>query len=276
MKKSTKIVLLLLPVLFQLGCSQFIYHDQGREYRPGTAKSFPLDGTLYVRTVGADNYARSKGHELNLLSTNAPGKKVDSAKANSLYKQIPVSYEKKGTKVIEIEYLFFSKNRDRVLYISTVADRYKDRYSDPARFLGVDNPNVADFRLFLFGERNPANRSQYIFYYRDKKHMDTWTTAIDAGNLELTMIEKKRLDALEDVFLLRDALANPMNFEKQSHFRIWYLAKDEKDKSKAEPLLTPFVQVIENEGEYKLLFPFAHHQITFPYSQVIYAIRSLP
>lgn len=272
MKKIANLIFVFFCFLELQHCSQFIYKDHGARCRPANTKLIPLDGTLYARAVTSNNYQIRVNQQFNLLSTTSPKDSIIENKSGKVHKLLlPLLSAKISTKVIEIEYLFISADCQDILYVSTVADRYQNRYSNDSTFLGLDHPNVADFRVFLFGRRNPSNQDQYIFYDRDGKHMDTWTMATDpSGNLDLALIEQKRLDALEEIYLLNDALAHTLNFVKQPNYKVMFLEKKAKNKSQAEPLLTPNIQIVQHGKNYTLLFSFQDHNITFKDKQLIY------
>lgn len=169
-------------------------------------------------------------------------------------------------RIIEIEYLWISRCQHTVLYVSTVADRFQNRYSDKS-FLGLDKPNVADFRILLIGK---VDTDKVVFYGRDGAHTDTWTIREKASEIRLQMIEQKRFGELEEVFLLDDAVHNPLVFKKLNSWKVMFLDKDDKIVNHAVPLADNNLHYASAGNRFGLMFDFTNCKVAFPESYIIY------
>jgi len=264
MKKKSELYMVLATALLISSCSSFIYKKFGAAYTlPGEKGQIVLDGTydLYVRAVTSeDRPIAGSGRQQRILGLVKDGTARGGAGMS-------------GKKIIEIEYLWVSHTRlgnTTVLYISTVADRYQDRYSSLS-FLGLDKPNAADFRIFLIGRICPEHPDQIKFYDRDGKHTDTWTIRETVAEIGLKMIEQKRFTQVEQVFVLDDALYNPLAFKKQNNWQLMFLGKNDTDTRHALPMSGNLLHYAATGNKIALLLDFKNYTVGFPESHVIYA-----
>lgn len=223
MKRYYYISIIILTTILT-GCSEFSYQLKPA-MAPGFAASphIPLDETyvLYVRAVTSETRTVAPNKTEKVLSIHQGGAAKGGRNTQG--------------KIIEIEYLFVSPTLGRVIYISTVADRYENRYSSSS-FLGLDNPNAADFRVFLIGRISPHDPDHFTFYFKDGKHTDNWTITRHSQAISLRRIEQMHFASFEDVFEIHDALAHPVTFTKMDRWAICYLPKDDTNPAHQQPL----------------------------------------
>lgn len=249
MKNKLTILIALLVFTLAGGCTKAIYTIEGPGYElPGAIGAVPFDDThydLFVRTVSVQEEA-----SIRTLKVNA------------------------GTagKLIEIEYLFISKTGHNVIYISTVADRYKSRYSG-TDFPGIRQPNVADLRVFLVGTFDQRNVEKFTFYYPDGEHTDTWWLHKQDGTGDrlLRSIEQKRFTEYIASFPLEDGLGSKLIFKKQSGG--WQLIfREAGNTHPPETITAPVIQFGKpGKKSYTVAFKVNDRVITFPKRFMIYS-----
>jgi hypothetical protein len=269
MKKRTLMKLFLLSSLaLTWGCGKTLYSVEDKAYTlPDQAGSILLDSRtrLYTRTV----YTIDRMH-----FAYGPGIKVDTAKAakpqaaTNLRLLTPVLQA--GSTLVEVEYLFISGDGKTALYISTVADRFKKRYTGSS-FLGLTRPNADDFRVFLIGKIDPADHDRITFYSPDEQHTDTWYLRHEKDTLVLRQVEQKRFSNFEEVFLIDEALYSKVVFVPQPSWEINYLPKNAKAGAKPEAWSGNRISVGKSGKKFRLLFTFPGEMLVFPSRFVIYS-----
>lgn len=260
MKKSN---LLFLALLLCCACKTAvpIYKDRSADFKLiGENGTFPLDETyeLYARAVTAkDRLAPGEKRAHRTLEVLDQAQKVKATKG-----------EQQNSPIIEIEYLFLSRKHHKVLYISTVADRTQKLYNADGLY-NLEHPNVADFRAFLFGQISAFDHNQFTFYHKDHAHTDNWTISSSKSGsvLTLTKIEQKKFNNFEDIFLIDEAFAHPITFEKQKNCEVIFQERAGKDTTKLlvpESISGGNIQFAKDGNKYMILFVFPSHRITFP------------
>jgi len=255
MKTQLSIYIILISTVLLAGWEKTVYSIKPANYQlPGTTEKLKLDGSfeLYVRAVQTGNITVTGNHKQRELSLFKKGVTKGGTPVNA-------------PKIIEIEYLFLSSNT--AVYISTVADRYETRYSS-TKFMGIETPNAADFRVFLIGRADKTDPDKYIFYDKKGKQTDTWTVQKNGVNVRLLLIEQKHFNQYEDSFILSDALYNELIFTRQDNWEIKYLDTVHNTQEKMKESV-----IYYNTGgkTYTLLLPFTDHCLTFPNDHIIYS-----
>lgn len=255
MKKQRIVFFICFAAGLLGGCSKTVYTIHPATFRlTGQTGYITLDGSfsLYVRAIQTGNKVVPGAHKQRELSLFKRGVTKGGTAPNA-------------PKVIEIEYLFLSPTI--VVYISTVADRYETRYSSK-KFMGIETPNAADFRVFLIGRVDKTDPDKYIFYDKKGKQTDTWTIQRQRDLINLLLIEQKHFDQFEQAFILKDALYNELSFIKQPAWEIKYLDTSTNIQEK----MTGSVIYYNTGGTHcSLLFPFTMHCLTFPDNHIIYS-----
>jgi hypothetical protein len=258
MKDRITILLVIIAILFTEACtSSFVYKRFKSEYvLPSEKGKIVLDSTysFYVRSVtSSEQDVAGSGAKQRVLSLSETG-------------SLKGGFNTSSEKIIEIEYLWISRFQHTVLYVSTVADRFQNRYSDSS-FLGLDKPNVADFRILLIGK---VDTDRVVFYGRDGKHTDTWTIRDNGSEIVLQVIEQKSYGELEEAFLVDDAVHNPVVFKKLGNWKLMFLDKEDKVLKHAVPLADNNVHYASAGNRIGLMFDFTDCKVAFPERHVIY------
>ncbi|SHL92366.1 hypothetical protein [Mucilaginibacter sp. OK098] len=265
MKKKLIIIALLSWLFLFNGCSQFAYKTLPTPASvPTNWKPIRLDSSydFYYRAItsedkpieGTDKVQKVLGLHDDKTSMN-PG---------------VVGTGAQNKKIIEIEYLWISQTEKTVVYISTVADRYQNRYSDLSRFAGLDHPNGADFRVFLIGSVDDSDPNQFIFYADDGIHTDNWTVDKSGDQLTLLRVAEKRYASYENVYEINDALYNGMTFHKQNDWHIIFMEKDAQNKANQESINNNTFYYVQDGTKFQLFIPFTTNTLFFKDKYVIY------
>jgi hypothetical protein len=258
MKNILKL-LLAMSVIFPVeSCTtNFIYKQFGSDYvLPEERGEIILDRSykFYVRAVlSEEQEVAGTDHKQRVLGLLKAGNGKDGD-------------ETKGGKVIEIEYLWISETQHTVVYISTIADQFQNRYSHPS-FLGLDKPNAADFRIFFIGK---IDADRLVFYGRDGKHTDNWTISENPNEVVLRTIKQKRFGESEETFVLDEALHSQMLFKKWDRWQLMFLGKKDKIVSHAVPLVNNTLHYAVGGKRYGLMLDFTDCKVVFPESHIIY------
>jgi hypothetical protein len=265
MKEIVKLLLVITVVFSMESCTtSFIYKRVEVDYVLACEKGqIVLDNSydLYVRAVTSEEqFVAASGRKQRVLGLLKAGNAKGGIDTNS-------------GKIIEIEYLWISQTQNTVVYVSTVADRFQNRYSESS-FLGLDKPNVADFRIFLIGKKDG---DKVVFYGRDGKHTDIWTISENPREVVLQTIEQKRFGELDEVFSLKNALHNPMSLKKQDSWKVMFLDKEDKIVSHAVPLADNILHYAAVGNRFGLMLDFTNCKVVFPESHIIYTPeRNIP
>ena len=258
--KKTALILFVLAVS---GCSQFAYKSQpANAVIPNTAVPITLDGSydLYCRAIVS--------RDSNVVGTNKQLKVLE------LYKQSagtnPGIMGSDNKKIIEIEYLWISARDKIVIYISTVADRYQNRYSNTNLFAGLDHPNGGDFRVFLIGKIEDSAADKFIFYFKDGQHTDNWEIGRNDDELTLLRLAEKRYASYDENFEMNDAIANGVKFKRQPDWQIIFLDKKAQNNASLDPMKGYSFYYLQHGKKFCIYFPFTTTTLLFKDKYVIY------
>jgi hypothetical protein len=263
MKNASLSILSLGFLFFLSSCSQFAYKTLATEVNvPAGWIPVTLDDSydFYYRAITSEDEP--------IDGTNKTQRVLGIHKDNQ--RMNPGIIGQQNQKIIEIEYLWVSVTKKTVIYISTVADRYQNRYSDTSRFAGLDHPNGADFRVFLIGKVDDADPNQFTFYFKDNQHTDNWTVSKSGNELTLLQVAQKHYTSYEDVFELNDAICHGVTFQKKTNWHLIFLDKNIMDKSKHENIVSNCFYYQQAGDEFQLFIPFTTTTLFFKDKYVIY------
>lgn len=135
-----------------------------------------------------------------------------------------------ANKLIEIEYLLFSAERKRALYISTIPDKYLSYYAKKARYLKREMLNAYDFSTFRFGKKMD-NSNNIVFDNAITKHSDTWKYEIEKDSILHVYEVVERINAeVNNVYLVDEALSRKASFIKTDSFKIAFRNMDKEKR----------------------------------------------
>lgn len=217
MKKNITIV---CAVLLLVSCARkFGISPEFRNGIPTGMQQWVLDSSyhLYIREVFLD-------------TTNAADKTVkgsiDAAATND--------------KLIEVEYLLFSEQQGKAVYISTIPDKYQTYYAKKALYMPREHLNAYDFSTFHFGKK-VIGENAIVFDNTVTHHSDTWNYRIERDSIlhVYEVVERINGDA-NNVYLVDEALSRRASFVRTSSFTIVFrdMTKEKKleRKLKQAPL----------------------------------------
>lgn len=269
MKKRTLLKLFLLSSLaLTWGCNKTLYSVEDEAYTlPDQAGTILLDShtRLYARTVYTIDRVHSAYEQGIKIDTTRTANPKAATSLRLLTPKLQV-----GSTLVEVEYLFISGDGKTALYISTVADRFKKRYTG-SNFLGLTRPNADDFRVFLIGKIDPADHDRITFYSPDGRQTDTWYLRHEKDTLVLRQVEQKRFSNFEQVFLIDEALYNKVVFVPQPSWEIDYMPKNAKADTKPEAWSGNGIMVGKSGKKFRLLLAFPGETLVFPARFVIYS-----
>lgn len=129
-------------------------------------------------------------------------------------------------KLIEIEYLLFSTEKNRAVYISTIPDKYQNYYSKKGKYLPREYLNAYDFSTFRFGKK-ANNKDEIVFDNSNTKHSDTWKYEMEEGSILHVMEVVERInDDVGNVYLVDEALSRTASFIRTDSFKIVFRNMD--------------------------------------------------
>ena len=224
-------ILLTVLILALCSCKSSYYYRANALIEGEKIYPIDLDSTweLYFR----EGFLESSGKGLKELNV-APSKAASSGKR------------------IEVEYLLISKDKQRVLYIATIPDKYRNRYEDD--FM-KDTINLYDARVFYYGRL--TGDGKVIFYSKSNdKDRDIWTLRETRNDITIVEIREYKNDGLSNVISLGDALKDPLVFKKAKTYTIGH-----KDNSDEKPefnevkkgSLAVFIKEVK-KGKYAIYF----------------------
>jgi len=239
-----KINTILLCILLIFSCTRkYGITDVFRKGIPAGMQQWKLDATyhLYIREV--------------FLDTANPGDK--SVKNNN-------ETFNAANKLIEIEYLLFSSQNKKAVYIATIPDKYLSYYAKKARYLPREYLNAYDFSTFHFGKKMD-NSNAIAFDNSITKHSDTWKYEIEEDSIlhVYEVVERINGDA-SNVYLVDEALSRKATFIKTDSFRIVFRNMDIERKVEIKKGRKPYkrfskdsIIYYRNEGDkYTIYFRF--------------------
>jgi hypothetical protein len=133
-------------------------------------------------------------------------------------------------KLIEIEYLLFSAENMRAVYISTIPDKYQVYYAKKGRYLKREYLNAYDFSTFRFGKKQ-EHRNEIVFENNNTRHSDTWKFNIEQDSvLHVYEVVERINDDETNVYLVDEALSRKATFFRTDSFRIVFRNMDKEKK----------------------------------------------
>ncbi len=202
-----QIITILFFVLLFFSCARkYSITDIFRKGVPADMQQWKLDSTyhLYIREV--------------FLDTTNPGDK--SVKNNN-------EIFSTSDKLIEIEYLLFSQQSGRAVYIATIPDKYLSYYAKKGKYLPRQYLNAYDFSTFRFGKK--TDNEDEIFF-ANAKHSDTWKYRIEDDSVLHVHEVVERINGDANVYLVDEALSRKASFIKLANYKIAFRNMDKERK----------------------------------------------
>jgi hypothetical protein len=239
--KATVIIVWLLLIF---SCSRkYSITNVFRKGIPADMQQWVLDSSyqLYIREV--------------LLDTTNPGDKVVKLDKNTSAVK---------SKLIEIEYLLLSDKNNRVVYISTIPDKYLNYYQKKSKYLKREYLNAYDFSTFRFGKK-ALGADEIIFYKANTKHHDTWKYRMDNDSmLRIYEVIEQVNDDATNVYLVDSSLSYPAIFVKLDNYKIAFRNLDKEKKSEIRTGRPPLIRFCigntiyykSNGDKYSIYFRF--------------------
>jgi hypothetical protein len=239
-----KIILLLLAILFFFSCARkFDISSAFKKGMPAGMQQLVLDSSyhLYIREV--------------FLDTSDAADKMVLANNNDL---------SPSNKLIEIEYLLLSEQQQRVVYISTIPDKYQSYYAKKSRYLKREYLNAYDFSTFRFG-KTTAGGQAIVFDDKNDRESDTWNYKIENDSIlhVYEVVESSRGNRA-NCYSADEAFSRKASFVRMDSFRIAFrnMAKEKKvEIKKGRPPLKRFcinntIYFKKEGGKYSIYFRF--------------------
>jgi len=139
-----------------------------------------------------------------------------------------------GSKLIEIEYLLFSEQQNRAVYISTIPDKYQVYYAKKIKYLPREYLNAYDFSTFHFGKKT-TGRNEIVFNNTATHHSDTWKYEIANDTvLHVYEVVERLNDDATNVYLVDEALNREASFIRTDSFQIVFrdMVKEYREENK--------------------------------------------
>lgn len=216
-----KATLIIVWVILIFSCSRkYSITNVFRKGIPADMQQWVLDSSyqLYIREV--------------LLDTTNPGDKVVKLDKNTSAVK---------SKLIEIEYLLLSDKNNRVVYISTIPDKYLNYYQKKIKYLKREYLNAYDFSTFRFGKK-AENADEIIFYKANTKHYDTWKYRMDNDSMLRIYEVIEQVNDDVNVYLVDNSLSYPAIFTKLDNYKIAFRNMDKEKKSERKSGRPPLIR----------------------------------
>jgi hypothetical protein len=202
-----KIITILFFVLLFFSCARkYNITSVFSKGIPADMQQWKLDSSyhLYIREV--------------FLDTTNPGDK-----------SVKNSNESFSTsdKLIEIEYLLFSPQSGKAVYIATIPDKYLSYYAKKGKYLPRQYLNAYDFSTFRFGKKID-NEDEIVF--ANTKHSDTWKYKIEDDSILHVYEVVERINGDANVYLVDEALSRNASFIKLANYKIAFRNMDKERK----------------------------------------------
>jgi hypothetical protein len=202
-----KIITILFFVLLFFSCARkYNITSVFSKGIPADMQQWKLDSSyhLYIREV--------------FLDTTNPGDK-----------SVKNSNESFSTsdKLIEIEYLLFSPQSGKAVYIATIPDKYLSYYAKKGKYLPRQYLNAYDFSTFRFGKKID-NENEIVF--ANTKHSDTWKYKIEDDSILHVYEVVERINGDANVYLVDEALSRNASFIKLANYKIAFRNMDKERK----------------------------------------------
>ena len=204
-----KISTLLFAVMLFFSCARkFDISTAFRKGIPAGMGQLVLDSSyhLYIREV--------------FLDTSDAGDKLVLANNNDLTA---------SNKLIEIEYLLLSEQQNRVVYISTIPDKYQLYYAKKSRYLKRAYLNAYDFSTFRFGKKTAGGQA-IVFENKTTSDNDTWNYKIENDSMLHVYEVMERINGSLNIYNVDQALSRKASFVRTDSFRIAFRNMDKEKK----------------------------------------------
>ena len=278
MKTKSMIPLILAAISLLLSCEKRIYIPEPTSYQlPDKTGNIPLDTTyhLYTRVIYRIQAAFIDQGTPSASGVSLPAALLtnDKTAARDSLSFLSGTRQKESVP-IEVEYLFISNTHATAIYISGVADRFRERYSR-ADFKR-NTPNADDFRVFLIGKLLRKGDT-VTFYNPDGQQTDNWILNLaDHGQaMFVNQIESKRFSNFEDVYLLREALAHNIPFLYQKEWWIIYRPHGQNGAADTLANSTAIAVGMPKKQKFTLQFSFPALSLVYSTGYVIYDPRKV-
>lgn len=148
--------------------------------------------------------------------------------------------EKKSTNIlIDVSYLMVSERYNKVIYLSTVPDKYKNYYQ--FNYINDNVINFYDLNVIQFGQWKPT--AQQITFKSGDKKLDVWNTSMSPSGIKIHNIQEIKFNTFHNILLLDSAFAKEVFFERIGALNFVY-----KERDKHEPSL--IFKSINNELQF--------------------------
>lgn len=194
-------------------------------------KKLTLDNTyqFFVREI----YKESTNHNYSLTDKKA---KTDSSKKE----------------LIEIEYILYSEQHHKLLYITTVPDRFQKYYSDHA--LPQTQMNARDFNTFHFGNVR-LNKREVDFKTYKKNTTYTWQYDVDLDSLVIRRIIETKNGIYQNERSVENSIYDGAKFRRMNRFEFIYKNNKANDSTILK-MADPTLYVSRKRKKYSVYFNF--------------------
>jgi hypothetical protein len=177
---------------------------------------------------------------------------LDTADAGDKAVQGSIRGNNSNNKLIEIEYLLLSEKQGKVVYISTIPDKYQLYYAKKIKYLPRAYLNAYDFSTFRFGKKING-RSEIVFEDSAGKQSHTWKYETDTDSiLHIYQVEERVNGDASNVYLVDEALSRKASFIKLDSFRIAFRNMDKEKKVEIKRGRPPLQRFSDNVIYYNL------------------------
>jgi len=212
----------VILMLFIVSCAR--KYTITNEFRHGIPEGFDgvkLDASyqLYIREVYKD--------------VSEPG--------NFKVKETIASVIPGEDKLIEIEYLLVSFEKQNAFYISTIPDKYQNYYSKKIKFFTPQQLNTYDFSTFSFGKIN-SDHSAIVFANDAAKHTNTWRFILSGDRLHVFQTEERVNKDPVNIYLVDEAVSKAAIFVRLPDFQIAFRNMDKEKRDEKRRGRPPFLR----------------------------------
>jgi hypothetical protein len=153
--------------------------------------------------------------------------------------------------LIEVEYLLVSDRYDNVIYITTIPDKYQNRYSSTSPVLTKpDWINAYDFNTFHMGK---IVNGDFVFDEFRSGRSVHWVIEENGPRIALTRIDTWLNARRQEAQFVTDALSSPIEFEEMPNKRIVLSTYDTDTFCE---LAEPRLYLASSHKKYKVYFKF--------------------
>lgn len=209
-----------------------------RNFDPTGKKKITLDNTyqFFVREI----YKESTHH----ISK-------DSTAHNYSLSDRKMNTDSSKKELLEIEYLLYSIHHRKLVYITTVPDRYQKYYAAHAR--PETQMNARDFITFHFGKIRAPDKADFKTY---RKHISyTWQYDIRADSFMLRRIIETKNGIYQNERSVENSIYEGAKFRRVNHFE--FIFKNDKcDDSTIVKMSDPTFYVTNKGKKYSVYLHF--------------------